>query len=420
MVVSVLLEGDYTVVIPSRDGVRTIADVGGGIGCPSLVIECGGVNGVVGRESKQLIPVGNGVGDGDGDGSCSIIGNSIQLVGAVALNNLEHVTVVSTQLSGSSAVPRVNEIRSLNFVAVGPLHAGLQGVGVGYGAVSVSNALGQRLSSISYDDQVALSILSPLGQTGEQMCDGGSTVNSRVQSGVKGLRLGSETYRQRVGLACNIGVHEVLVAQRVGVEAVHGIIDHVQVGVVVQRNDTTGLHQHILCKVHHCIAIVGVGAALDGRDQNVIGFSPSAVLDLDVITVSGQVKVVHLQLSVCALAVLYVVVTGTGGPHIQEADRIVVVSNPTVSCDRVVTVLTGLQESSPFLVFEIHGQTCSCQRALQILTDCLMTFAGIVQVGQSRSSYRLGLAAGCEAAAEHNQNENQCENSLHLHISFQK
>ena len=252
------------------------------------------------------------------------------------------------------------------------------------------------------------------------MSDGGSTVDSRVQSGVKGLRLRSEADGQRVGLAGYVGIHEILVAQRVGEEAIDRVIDHVQVGVVVQRNDTTGLHQHILCKVHHCIAVVGVGAALDLRDQNVVGLSPGAILNLNVVAIGGQVEVVHLQLSVCALAVLYVVVTGTGGPHVQEADRIVVVSNPTVSCDRVVTVLTGLQEGSPFLVFESHGQTGSSQSALQVLTDCLMTFAGVVQVGQSGGGYGLGLATCYEAGAKHNKNQNQCENSLHCHKFLSK
>ena len=44
-------------------------------------------------------------------------------------------------------------------------------------------------------------------------------------------------------------VHEVLVAQRVGEEALHGVVEHVDVGVVVQRHDAAGiLHYCKKCK----------------------------------------------------------------------------------------------------------------------------------------------------------------------------
>ena len=70
-------------------------------------------------------------------------------------------------------------------------------------------------------------------------------------------------------------VHEVLVAQRVGEEALHGVVEHVDVGVVVQRHDAAGIHQHIFRDVHHGITVRAVGAALDSRNQHVIDVKQS-------------------------------------------------------------------------------------------------------------------------------------------------
>ena len=74
------------------------------------------------------------------------------------------------------------------------------------------------------------------------MCNHGCAVNCGVKSGVKSLGLGSKTYIDGI-LALNGGVHEVLVAEGVGEEALKAVIYHVKVGVEVQRNDTAGCHE---------------------------------------------------------------------------------------------------------------------------------------------------------------------------------
>ena len=251
------------------------------------------------------------------------------------------------------------------------------------------------------------------------MSDHGCTVNSAVEGGVEGLGLGSQADGDGIGLAVDVGLHEVLVAEGVGEEALNRVIDHVKVGVVVEGNDTAGLHQHILCKVHHCIAILGVGAALDTGDQHVVGLSPGAVLNLIGVAVGSEVDAVHLEVSMLALTVLDVVVTRTGGPHIEEADRIIVVCEPAVSCNGVVAVLTGFQESSPFLVFEGHGDAGSCECALQVLTDRLVTVTRVIEISQRGGRYSfVAAAAGCQGNGKKNSNKNQCENSLHKFIPF--
>ena len=134
--------------------------------------------------------------------------------------------------------------------------------------------------------------------------------------------------------------------------------------------------------MHHGIAVVVIGAALDGVDQHVVGLSPGTVLNLDVITESGQIQVVHGQIGVSALAELHVIVTGDGSPHIQEADGIVVVSQPAVTGDGVGAFLTGVEEGVPLLVDQGHVDAHGSEAALQVLTDSLVGVGGVVEVLQ--------------------------------------
>lgn len=80
-------------------------------------------------------------------------------------------------------------------------------------------------------------------------------------------------------------MHEVLVAERVREEPVYAVIQHVDIRVEVQRDDTAGAHQQILCLMHELIADFIVRAGLDGGNQHVIGLRPSAVLNLGVIAI---------------------------------------------------------------------------------------------------------------------------------------
>ena len=114
--------------------------------------------------------------------------------------DLEHVAVVGAQSLRGGALPGELEVLGGNVLAVGPLGAVADGVGVGHGAVGIDNALHQLLGGVGDDDQVALVILGPLGQAGEQMGDHGCAVHGRVQSGVQRVGLGGEADRDAGGL----------------------------------------------------------------------------------------------------------------------------------------------------------------------------------------------------------------------------
>ena len=85
--------------------------------------------------------------------------------------------------------------------------------------------------------------------------------------------------------------HEILAAQRIGEESVYTFTDHVNIGVVIQRHDAAGRHQHIFCQVHQLIACFVIGTAFYSGEQDVISFGPSAVFDLDVIAVRGKIQI---------------------------------------------------------------------------------------------------------------------------------
>ena len=232
--VGVLDQRDDAVVLPGLHGVRAVADVGGRIGRPCVVGDDILTDREVGREGEELIPVRNIVGGGDLEG-LFVERDNVQLcVGVqevavvvsrphvgVAVNDLEHVAVVGGQLGGSSALPCECEITSGDRLAVGPDKAVTQGVGVGHGAVFVLNAFGQLGRCVGNDLQVAVGILGPLGQTGEQVSEHRSAVDGGVQSRVDGVGLGGQADIDDAALgACRLG--SGIAAGGVGRGAVRG------------------------------------------------------------------------------------------------------------------------------------------------------------------------------------------------------
>ena len=368
-------------MVPTGHLVGAVGDEGGSVGAPALVGNHILTDGEEGGEGQQLIPVGNSVVEGHNDGLV-VSGFHSQVIG-IALDTLEHVAVVRTQSGRSGTLPGKGKVRSSQVLAVRPLEAVLQGVGVGHGAVVVGHAFRQVGSAVGNDFQVALVVGVPLGQACEQVAVQGRTVNSGVEGRIDNIRLGGDADGDGVGVAVHVSLVEVLVAQGVAEEAVDGIIQHVDVGVEVQRNDAAGVHQHILGNVHHGIAVVLVGAALDGGNQHIIGLGPGAVFNLGVQAIGGQVQAVGLDSGVVALAELNVIVAGDSDPHIQEADGVIVVGNPAVTGNGVVAGLPGVQEGVPLLVFQVHGDAHTSQNAGQVLTDGLVALIGVVQVGQS-------------------------------------
>ena len=132
--------------------------------------------------------------------------------------------------------------------------------------------------------------------------------------------------------------------------------------------------------MHHTVTGILVTAGLDRSDGSIIGFCPGAVLDLNVRAEGRQIDAVKLQIRMGILAELRIIVAGSGGPHIQEGNRIVVVGQPAVAGNGIIAVFTGVQEGSPFLVGQVHGDAHALEYIRQVFTDRLVAFAGVVQI----------------------------------------
>ena len=368
-------------MIPAGHLVSAVGNEGGSVGAPGLVGNHILTDREVGGEGQQLIPEGNGVVQSDNQGL--VIGGFHSQVVGVALNNFQHIAVVSAQLLGGSTLPGKLEVLGGDRLAVGPFQAVPQGVGVGHGAVFVLHALGKLGGAVSNDDQLAALVLIPLGQAREQVAVQGCAIHGGVQSGIQHVRLGSDADADGIGIAVHVSLVEILVAQGVAEETVDGVIQHEQVGVEEQGHQAAGFHQHILGQVHHGVAVGGIGAFSDFANQHIVGLGPSAVVHLDVQAVGGQVQAVDGQVLLGALTELRIVVAGGGDGQIQEGAGIVVVSHPAAPGHGEVAVLTGVQEGVPLLVLQVHGDAHGSQSGGQVLTDGLVVVSGVVQVGQS-------------------------------------
>ena len=198
MIVGVLGQGDLAVVFPRGHGVRAIADVGGRIGRPRFVGDDVLTDGHVRREGEQLVPVGNGVVQGNGQGLVVHGGHSevfrlgVGAVRSVALDDFKHVAIVRAQLGGSSALPRELEVLGGQILAVRPLQAINERVGVRHRAVVIDHRIRQFHRAVRQDFQLAVVGLRPSGQACEQVSDHRRAVHSGVQRRVKRIRLGRD------------------------------------------------------------------------------------------------------------------------------------------------------------------------------------------------------------------------------------
>src|SRR5574344_2222068 len=84
-------------------------------------------------------------------------------------------------------------------------------------------------------------------------------------------------------------------------------------------------------------------------------------------------------------AELDIIVARSGDPHIEHRDRIVVVAEPAVTSDGEVAGLTGGHEGRPILILERHLDAVLIKGTLEILSNGLMAFAGVVEVFEARN-----------------------------------
>ena len=182
----------------------------------------------------------------------------------VLLEDVEQVTVVRSSVRVSRALPGVDEVFRGQRVAVGPFLPGLQVDGV-LGAVSgdLRHAVCQSRNDV---------VVRVRGvQTDEGVGRQGSAVNGRVEGRVKVIGFRSEVDAHDInGVAVLLRVHEVLGAEEGGeVAAEFGLLE-VQVIVVVDRDDRTGLHQHVFCLMHLGFTGRKVRFLVDVLDEGVV------------------------------------------------------------------------------------------------------------------------------------------------------
>ena len=92
-----------------------------------------------------------------------------------------------------------------------------------------------------------------------------------------------------------------------------------------------------------------------------------------------------------------VIIAAACQPHIEERHRIIVVGNPAVTSDGVITFFSGLEECVPLLVYQIDGYTqLILPHLLEGLAYRLMVVACVVQVFNHRETCAALIACFCK------------------------
>lgn len=239
-VVGVLLVHHGLVVLPLGQHVRAGGDEAG-LGSPSVGVEdiavliqialgaldLGLLHREEGGEGAQVQHVGAGRSHLNGEG-LAILGGAHGQIVRIALDAVEHVAVVGGGGGRSGTLPAPLEVLGGQVASVGPLQAVTQGEGV-HQAVVAHGVAGSEVRH-----QLALSVVGVQAAEGVDRQRG--AVHRAVERGVQLVRLGSQVHAQG-GVIALVGIHEELVAEEVAVDVGHSGILHVQVVVVVDRQD---------------------------------------------------------------------------------------------------------------------------------------------------------------------------------------
>ena len=92
-----------------------------------------------------------------------------------------------------------------------------------------------------------------------------------------------------------------------------------------------------------------------------------------------------------------VVVSTTCYPHIKERYRIIVIRNPSVTCDREITIFTCLKECIPLLIVQ-----CNCYakfllpHVLKCFSNSFVSIVCVVQVLYNRESFTVRVTSLCK------------------------
>ena len=283
VVVRVLLVGHGAVVLPAGQRVGAVGNEarlkrpGARVRAVRIRSLNGSlVNREVGREREEVLEVRAGVLEVDRQRFAVFGSRDVELrVGVdevavfihlghfrIALDRREHVAVVGSGHRVRRAVPGVNEVVRIERIAVGPLQVVLQRDRVGQAVLGHLHVLGQVVDLLAF---------LVVGHEARKRVDReAGAVNRGVERRVQLIRLGSEAQTERIGTVVQACKHEILVAERRGVDVRQVFLLQVVVGVEVQRHQGAGLHQHVLCLMHQLGTLCGVRAGADLFDQRVI------------------------------------------------------------------------------------------------------------------------------------------------------
>ena len=107
-------------------------------------------------------------------------------------------------------------------------------------------------------------------KSGEGSSRQAGAVNGGAQSRVEVCGLGSDVGAKGVGAVGHLDFMEELCAKDVGIHAGDIVLHHVNIVVVVERQDAPVGHQNVLRLVHELGAVGKVGLGFDFRNQLVI------------------------------------------------------------------------------------------------------------------------------------------------------
>ena len=271
-VIRVLLIGHGLVVLPCGAGHRTGGDKSA-LQCP-----CAGVLAVrvcLGdsllryreecRECAQIKEVCARLGQMCGEGGAilgSLDGQSAVIVEA-KVRGLTQIAVISSSVRIRKTVPGVYNVRCIQRLAVRPLQSFLHLEGIGQTVIR-----DLRLTVRKLRNQFAALIIGI--QAGEGQDRQARAVNRAVQRRVQMIRFGSQVRVQDL-VRCS-HVRKILESKQIVIQAVAVCIQHVDIIVEIDRNNSPCIHQLIFRLMHQRLTLCKIGLLIDLIDLRIIVF----------------------------------------------------------------------------------------------------------------------------------------------------
>ena len=100
---------------------------------------------------------------------------------------------------------------------------------------------------------------------------------------------------------------------------------------------------------------------------------------------------------VIRVRILSIVVSAACIPHIKECTRIIVVTDPSVTCDLEVTILSVLKEYVPVLVVQVNSYAkFFLPHVLECFSDLFVFVICVVQIFNCRETFAVWISCICK------------------------